>query len=92
MDTTSVSMNQLFAQLGLPDDDDSIRSFVKAHRPLPMTLRLFEAPFWSPSQAGLIKQKLEEDGEWAVLVDTLNAQLRYHPVAADMPRGPLAGQ
>jgi hypothetical protein len=88
MDTTPVSMNQLFAQLGLAEDDDSIRSFIKTHRPLPMTVRLSEAPFWSAAQSQLIKQKLEDDSEWAVLVDTLNAQLRYHPVSADLQRGP----
>jgi Protein of unknown function (DUF2789) len=86
MDTTRVTMNQLFAQLGLPDDDDSIRAFVKANRPLPMTVRLYEAPFWTPGQAQLIEQKLKDDGEWALLIDTLNAQLRSHPVAADLPR------
>jgi hypothetical protein len=87
MDTTSVSMNQLFAQLGLPDDDDSISAFIKANRPLPMTTRLPEAPFWTTAQSQLIREKLQDDGEWALLVDTLNAQLRWHPLAADMPRG-----
>jgi len=90
MDMTAVSMNQLFAQLGLPDDDDSIRAFIKAHRPLPMTVPLDEAPFWSPAQSQLIAQKLSEDGEWAVLIDTLNVQLRNHPLVADMPHDPVA--
>jgi hypothetical protein len=63
MDTTTVSMTQLFAQLGLPD-----------------------APFWSVAQAALIREKLQDDGEWSVLIDTLNVQLRTHPLPADMPR------
>lgn len=87
MDCTAPSMSLLFAQLGLPDDEEAIRAFIKSNRPLPMTIRLFDAPFWSPSQAALIREKLQEDGEWAVLIDTLNAQLRSHPVPADMPQG-----
>ncbi|OYU76405.1 MAG: hypothetical protein CFE45_31615 [Burkholderiales bacterium PBB5] len=87
MDTTTISMNQLFAQLGLPDDDEGIRAFIKAHRPLPMTVRLPDAPFWTPAQAALIQQKLADDGEWAVMIDTLNVQLRSHPMPADMPQG-----
>ena len=87
MDTTTISMNLLFAQLGLPEDDAGIQAFIKANRPLPMTVRLADAPFWTPAQAGLIRQKLQEDSDWAVMVDTLNAQLRAHPVPADMPKG-----
>jgi hypothetical protein len=86
MDTTTVSMTQLFAQLGLPDDDEGIRAFIKSHRPLPMTTRLPDAPFWSVAQAALIREKLQDDGEWSVLIDTLNVQLRTHPLPADMPR------
>lgn len=89
MDTTTVSMAQLFAQLGLPEDDDSIGAFIHTHRPLPMTTRLPDAPFWSPAQAALIREKLQDDGEWAVLIDTLNVQLRAHPLPADMPRQPV---
>lgn len=86
MDTTTRSMPQLFAQLGLPEDEAGMRAFIAAHRPLPMTVRLADAPFWTPAQAALIRQKLQDDGEWAVLVDTLNVQLRSHPVPADLPQ------
>ena len=79
MDTTTASMPALFAQLGLPDDDASMRDFVRRHRPLPMTTRLYDAPFWTPAQAALIREKLQDDSDWAVQVDTLNAQLREHP-------------
>ena len=53
MDLSFHSMPELFAQLGLPDDAASIQSFIQQHRPLPMGIRLFDAPFWSPSQAAL---------------------------------------
>ncbi len=90
MDSHHHPMSELFAQLGLPDDAASIEAFIQQHRPLPMTTRLYNAPFWSPSQAALIQEKLAEDADWAVLIDTLNVQLRDHPAvvsdAATLPR------
>ena len=82
MDASHHPMKELFAQLGLADDDASIEAFICLHHPLPMTTRLYDAPFWTASQAALIREKLSEDGDWAVLIDTLNVQLRAHPDAA----------
>lgn len=79
MDTLFHSMQELFAQLGLDDDPAAIRAFIARHHPLPLEIRLFDAPFWSPSQRALIREKLQEDGDWAVLIDTLNSQLRASP-------------
>ena len=91
MDTFHHSMGELFAQLGLPDDTASIEAFIQQHRPLPMSIRLFDAPFWSLSQAALIHEKLTEDADWSVLIDTLNVQLRDHPaVVADTQNLPAA--
>lgn len=87
MESGQHTMQALFAQLGLPDTAQDIQAFVRAHRPLPMTTRLYEAPFWTPSQAALIEQKLKDDGDWSVLIDTLNAELRHHPDTADLPQG-----
>ena len=87
MESGQHTMQALFAQLGLPDTPDDIQAFVRAHRPLPMTTRLYDAPFWTPSQAALIAQKLKDDGDWSVLIDTLNAELRHHPDTADLPQG-----
>ncbi|MDT7835060.1 DUF2789 domain-containing protein [Aquabacterium sp. OR-4] len=87
MDTTTHhSMQDLFAQLGLPQEAHEIRAFVRQHRPLPDHLRLPDAPFWSESQAGFLREKIREDGDWAVLVDTLNAQLREHPSPEALPQ------
>lgn len=77
-------MSELFAQLGLADDNASIRHFIAEHRPLSSEMRLFEAPFWTPSQAAFIKEKLREDSDWAVLIDSLNASLQEHPDAASV--------
>jgi hypothetical protein len=90
METFNHSMCELFAQLGLPNDDAAIEAFIQQHRPLPMTTRLYDAPFWSLSQAALIREKLADDADWAVLIDTLSVQLRDRPAlvvnAAKLPR------
>ncbi len=91
MDSSHHTMQDLFAQLGLPDDDPSIQAFIEQHRPLPMTTRIYNAPFWSPSQAALIREKLADDADWAVLIDTLNVQLRDQPadgLPATVQEGP----
>ena len=84
MDASHHSMKELFAQLGLPHDEASIDAFIDQHHPLPMTTRLYDAPFWTASQAALIREKLSEDGDWAVLIDTLNVRLRARPDTAAM--------
>jgi hypothetical protein len=81
MDTPFHSMQDLFAQLGLDNGPADIRLFIARHHPLPLEIRLFDAPFWSPSQSCLIREKLQEDGDWSVLIDTLSTQLRARPVA-----------
>jgi len=80
MDTPFHPMQELFAQLGLDSTPAAIDAFIARHRPLPLEIRLFDAPFWSPSQSALIREKLQEDGDWAVLIDTLNTQLRASQV------------
>lgn len=83
MESTNHSFQDLFLQLGLPDDDASIDRFVTAQRPLPPGLRIYDAPFWSAAQASFLKEKLREDGDWAMLIDRLDAQLRDHPAPQD---------
>ena len=86
MDAAHHTMQDLFAQLGLPDSPQDIRDFVALHRPLDLAIRLKDAPFWTASQAALIQEKLSEDSDWALLIDGLNAQLREHPASADLPQ------
>ncbi len=71
------SMSALFQQLGLPATPSDIETFIGRHRPLPKDLALHQAHFWSPSQAAFLKQDLDDDAEWAELVDELDAQLRH---------------
>ena len=68
--------SELFAQLGLPTDVDGIQDFVIRHSPLPETLRLEDAPFWTPAQAMLLRDSILQDADWAEVVDQLNVALR----------------
>ena len=66
----------LFEQLGLPADAKGIADFIASHRPLPDSVRLEDAPFWSPAQATLLREEIVRDADWAELVDQLNVALR----------------
>ena len=66
---------ELFQQLGLPDDGDSIEVFIARHRPLPAGVALPDADFWSPSQAQFLREEIQEDADWAELVDSLAVRL-----------------
>ena len=76
METPFHDLKDLFEQLGLASDGPSIRAFIDAHRPLPDAVKLAEAPFWSDSQATFIREELQEDADWAELVDRLDVALR----------------
>lgn len=67
---------ELFAQLGLPSDIKDVGAFIQRHTPLPETVRLEEAHFWTPAQAALLRDELLKDAEWAAVVDRLNLALR----------------
>lgn len=66
---------QLFAQLGLPSDSESIRIFIAAHRHLAENVGLPEATFWTPAQAAFLREGLQDDADWAAVIDRLNVAL-----------------
>ncbi|MBD7976036.1 MULTISPECIES: DUF2789 domain-containing protein [Pseudomonas] len=68
--------HSLFEQLGLPNDNDSIRQFIEQHSPLPENVLLADAPFWTPAQAAFLREEILDDADWAVVVDNLNVALR----------------
>ena len=68
--------HELFAQLGLNSEDHHIQQFISAHSPLSDSIRLADAPFWSPAQASFLREALLQDSDWAEQVDQLNAALR----------------
>jgi Protein of unknown function (DUF2789) len=73
------SLKDLFAQLGLEDDEASIRRFVVRNAPLPGEVLLCDAPFWTEAQATFLRGEFVRDAEWAPVVDTLDAMLRSDP-------------
>jgi hypothetical protein len=38
---------------------------------------LQDAPFWSESQSHFLEEGLEEDSDWAEIIDELDAMLRH---------------
>lgn len=67
---------ELFEQLGLPADVPSIAAFIQNHSPLDPAIQLEDAAFWSPAQAALLREHLQDDSDWAEVVDQLNLALR----------------
>lgn len=76
MQTQVHTMNNLFAQLGLPADEAALESFIAAHRPLDNSVALYRAPFWTDAQRAFLKEEIIEDADWAPVIDELNVRLR----------------
>jgi Protein of unknown function (DUF2789) len=68
--------SDLFAQLGLPNDELGIKHFIASHFPLSPDLRLPEAPFWTPAQAAFLREAILQDSDWVEMVDQLSVALR----------------
>ena len=81
MDMSVHRFTELFAQLGLPPDDQTIRQFIAAHSPLAADIVLADAPFWTTGQAAFLREEISHDADWAELVDQLDAALRRPPSA-----------
>ena len=77
MDTAVHTLSDLFRQLGLPDTRADVSRFIAVHRPLPPEVSLAEASFWRPEQARFLREELQDDADWAELIDTLDASLRH---------------
>jgi hypothetical protein len=76
MDTSEHTMQALFAQLGLANSDTAIDNFFQNNH-LPVEIALENAAFWSAGQAQFIHEAIEQDSDWAEVVDHLDAQLRH---------------
>ena len=76
MDDFEHTMGDLFAQLGLPNSDKEIDDFIHQYRPIPSILPLEKAGFWNNAQSQFIQEALNEDSNWAELVDQLDVRLR----------------
>lgn len=76
MDQAIHPFQELFAQLGLPSDANSVEQFIKMHSPLPGHIALPDADFWTRAQADFLRETLQEDADWANQVDQLSEALR----------------
>jgi hypothetical protein len=79
MNMPSHHTSALFAQLGLPNDAQSIAQFLNTHATA-QGVNLPDAPFWSSSQASFLQESLSQDSDWSGLVDQLGKALQ-EPVA-----------
>lgn len=70
------TMVDLFDQLGLPSSEADIQKFIGKNRPLNSETMIYDAPFWTPTQAKFLREQLLVDADWAVVVDELNTSLR----------------
>jgi len=70
------TMNNLFAQLGLPADEAGLENFIATHRPLANDIALYRAPFWTETQRAFLKEEIIGDADWAPVIDELNGRLR----------------
>ena len=68
------TMNELFAQLGLPNSDQEIESFIIQNQ-LPEDTTLREAPFLDDQQRAFIQEEWKLDAVWALVIEELNALL-----------------
>ncbi|MFT7053454.1 MAG: hypothetical protein ACJAU1_001010 [Psychromonas sp.] len=75
MEMQNHPLSALFDQLGLDSSEASINLFIKKHAPLKEG-KLHEAYIWNSAQSAFLKQAIDEDADWAEIVDHLDAMLR----------------
>ena len=75
MDNSHHSLSQLFDQLGLDSDENSIESFISQHR-LHGATALSKASFWNTAQAAFLRESYTQDADWVEVIDQLNQRLR----------------
>ena len=80
MESPVHSVSALFEQLGLDGSDQAVDAFVAKHRgSIQEGTRLWQADFWNPSQSAFLCEALQQDADWAEVVDQLDAMLRGDP-------------
>lgn len=76
MEASFHHFSDLFAQLGLPNEEQDMARFIHQHSGLAPDVRLADAPFWTPAQAALLKNEWLEDADWVEVIDQLELALR----------------
>lgn len=77
MESPVHTLNGLFAQLGLPDSDKEIASFIEQHKPVAAGTYLYELNIFTPAQQAFLKEALNADADWAEVIDVLDGMLRH---------------
>ena len=76
MDTSFHIVKDLFLQIGLPNDKPDIDNFIQENKGIPADTLIWEAEFWTQSQAAFLKESYDEDSDWVEAVDHLDSLLR----------------
>ncbi|EJV1369472.1 TPA: DUF2789 domain-containing protein [Pseudomonas aeruginosa] len=79
MDKSTPRMTNLFRQLGLDSDAESISRFIEANQ-LAADVRLEDAPFWTDAQRQFLAEQIKADAAWAIVVDQLSESLHEDSV------------
>ena len=79
MNTAEPRMSNLFLQLGLDAEDQSIADFIRSHQ-LRAEVNIVDAPFWSEAQRQFIAEQMKADAGWTIVVDQLNEALHEDAV------------
>lgn len=72
MQAPTHSMKLLFNQLGLEGTSKAIAYFIDNNTPIANDVKLHEADFWTESQSLCLKEMINEDADWADVVDQRN--------------------
>ena len=76
MDTSFHIVKDLFLQIGLSNENPDIDSFIRENKGIPSSIPIWEADFWTQSQAAFLKESYDEDSDWVEAVDHLDSLLR----------------
>ncbi len=76
MNTTPITLQSLFLQLGLPNHQADIDAFVRSHK-LKDTEHLIDARFWNSSQQSFLHEAWHEDADWVFVIDELDSHLHH---------------
>jgi len=83
MDETLPRMTNLFLQLGLDASEQGIAQFIRNHQ-LPCETGIGEAAYWNEGQRQFLREKIDSDGVWAIVVDQLNESLHEDATKASV--------
>lgn len=68
------SIAELFKQLGLQNTEDAISSFINTNK-THNNVSVDQLGIWNMAQATFLKECIDDDADWAGIVDELNSRL-----------------